>query len=212
MSRPLPAAVAEATHGEREAVRDHILDAALRVIERDGLAGASTRAISAESGLAAGTMYNYFAGRLDLVASAIVRRSEATAEPVAGFADLAGTGTVRGNLEVFAARAGHVLDELLPLVAAAFADAELLDELRRRVAASPRLANPIAGLERYLSAEALLGRVRAEADLPAVCALVGSLCHDDAFQRHLAAFAAPPRTRELDVIAAMLEPADRKEL
>ncbi|MDL9977807.1 TetR/AcrR family transcriptional regulator [Microbacterium candidum] len=211
MSRPLPSAVAAATHGDRDAVRDHILDAALRVVERDGLAGASTRAISAESGLAAGTMYNYFAGRLDVVASAIVRRSERTAEPIADFADLAGTGTVRGNLDVFAQRAGRVLDELLPLVAAAFADADLLQELRRRVAASPRLANPIAGLERYLAAEARLGRVRSDADLPAVCALVGSLCHDDAFQRHLVGFAAPPRARELAVIAAMLEPVDRKD-
>jgi AcrR family transcriptional regulator len=211
MSRPLPVAVAAATGGDREAVQAHILDAALRVIVRDGLSGASTRAISAESGLAGGTMYNYFAGRVDLVAAAIVRRSELTAEPVVEVAQLAGGGTVFDNLMTFMRHAAAVLDELLPLVASSFAEPELLAQLRLRVASSSSLANPVGGLARYLQAEANLGRIRADVDVNAVSAVIGSMCHDDAFQRHLARIPVPPRTRELDFIVASLERIDRQD-
>ena len=41
MPRPLAPDVVATTAGERDAVRDHILDAAHRIIVRDGLAQAS---------------------------------------------------------------------------------------------------------------------------------------------------------------------------
>jgi hypothetical protein len=37
------------------------------------------------------------------------------------------------------------------------------------------------------------------------------MCHDDAFQRHLAGIPVPPRTRELAFIVASLEHIDRKD-
>ena len=71
MPRPLPPhVVARAGGSETEAVRDHILDAALRVIVTQGLAAASTRAVAAEAGIGAGTVYNYFDNRLQLLAHA----------------------------------------------------------------------------------------------------------------------------------------------
>lgn len=50
MPRPLPAHVLTSTGGDSEAVRNHILDAAHRVVVSRRLAAASTRAIANEAG------------------------------------------------------------------------------------------------------------------------------------------------------------------
>lgn len=50
----------------REGVRRRLLDAAKRVVLRDGHEGATTRAILDEAGMSAGTLYNYFASKEEL--------------------------------------------------------------------------------------------------------------------------------------------------
>ena len=50
----------------REQVRRRLLDAARRVVVRDGHEGATTRAILAEAGLSAGSLYNYFSSKEEL--------------------------------------------------------------------------------------------------------------------------------------------------
>lgn len=56
-----------------EAARDALVEAALAVIEREGVAAATTRQISEEAGLPLGTLHYWFRGKDELV-EAVVRR------------------------------------------------------------------------------------------------------------------------------------------
>lgn len=206
MPRPLPTEVLAATGGDIDSVRDHILDAALRAINGHGLAGASTRVIAAEAGVAAGTLYNYFDDRLQLLARAILRRAHVLSRPVADLAASAGEGTVAGNLHEVARHAVSVLDELVPLIGAAFSDTDLLAALRREMAVAPASADPAHGLERYLLAEQEIGRIASEADCSAAASTIVGVCHDRAFHRFLRGARAEPEgvTREIDFVVRAL--------
>jgi AcrR family transcriptional regulator len=205
MPRPLPARVVAATAGHHDAVRDHILDAAHRVIARHGLAAASTRAIAAEAGIGAGTLYNYLDNRLQLLARSILRRAHLLSQPLADLPSRAGSGTVAGNLRDFAHQVTTVLDQLVPLFAAAFSDADLLHALRHEISTGAHAAGTSAAgpVERYLLAERELGRIAPDADCSAAAALVVSLCHDRAFHRFFRGETGDPKPlgREIDLIA-----------
>jgi AcrR family transcriptional regulator len=205
MPRPLPAHVMASTAGHHDAVRNHILDAAHRVIARHGLAAASTRAIAAEAGIGAGTLYNYLDDRLQLLARSILRRAQILSRPLADLPSHAGSGTVAGNLRQFARQVATILEELVPLFAAAFADTDLLDALRKETSTGAHAGGPFAGhpVERYLLAERELGRVAPDADCHAAAVLVVSLCHDRAFHRYFRGETGKPKplTREIDLIA-----------
>lgn len=205
MPRPLPDPVVVATEGDTEAVRRYILDAACRAIADAGLVGATTRAIAHEAGLAGGTLYNYFDDHTDLLAKSIVHRAGSLAEPVAGFVSRAGRHTVTANLMAFVRTAAEVLDHILPIVAASFANPRLLDRIRREMTTIDPLGDPAGAVERYLGAERELGRISPDADCHAAAHLIVSLCHDDAFQRHLAG--GGPRTnrrREIGLVVHAL--------
>jgi len=210
MPRPLPAHIQAATDGDAEAIRGHILTAAYRVIARDGLAAASTRAIAHEAGLGGGTLYNYFGNRLRLLAQAIVRHATTITDPASDLPSRAGVGTVAENLEYFAGQASTALDQLVPLFAAAFSDGALLAEIRREVAEAGMLSNPAATVERYLIAERGLGRIAPHADCLAAASIVVSMCHDDAFQGYLHGAGVPPKSRraEFELIAQSLTEAE----
>jgi AcrR family transcriptional regulator len=186
MPRPLAPDVVASTAGERDAVRDHILDATHRVIVRDGLALASTRAIAEEAGVAIGTLYNYFEDRQQLVAESILRRAGVLSAPLHQLPSRAGSGTVADNLRRFAGALSDMLDQLVPLVAAAFSDGELLDAIRRTMAPGHGSSGPFAAhpIEAYLSAERALGRVAPDADCSAAASMVVSVCHERAFLDH----------------------------
>ncbi len=205
MPRPLPAHVVAFTGGHHDAVRDHILDAAHRVIARHGLAAASTRAIAEEAGIGAGTLYNYVDNRLQLLARTILRRAHVLSRPLADLPSRAGSGTVAGNLRDFARQIATILDQLVPLFAAAFSDTDLLGVLQRESRTETRPGGPFAlhPIERYLLAERELGRIAPDADCRAASDLVVSLCHDRAFQRYFRGETETPKPlgREIDLIA-----------
>lgn len=189
MPRPLPPEVVALTGGDPVAVRAHILDATRRVIESVGLAAASTRAIADAAGLSGGTLYNYFDNRIELVAAAIVDRARLLTDVIADFPARAGGDTITGNLDFFVGRTVAVLDQLVPLFAAAFSDEQLMAAIRRQIqelSHTVPLADPPGVVERYLLAERDLGRVRMDVDCRAAALLVVGICHDDAFHHHLA--------------------------
>lgn len=206
MPRPLSAPVLEATGGDVEAIRDHILDAAHRVVSTHGLAAASTRAIAAEAGVAAGTIYNYFEDRLELLARSMLRRAHVLARPLADLPSRAGTGTVAGNLRHNARLATGILDELVPLIGAAFSDTGLLGALRRQMAAADPSTGPAHLVERYLLAERELGRISPDADCRAAASAIVGVCHDRAFHRYLSGQTGPPKppSKEIDLIVRAL--------
>lgn len=206
MPRPLPKKVQKLTGGEAQSVREHILDAAYRVIKVKGLSGASTRVIAVEADLGAGTVYNYFDSRLQLLAQAILRRIVLLSRPVRDLPQRAGKYTVASNLRYYARRISPTLDELVPLGAAAFSDPELLAVIRVEHADMESVHGSVNILSRYLLAEQELGRISETADCRAAAAIVFRICHDQAFHRYLQDGSRQPDSlkRELDFVAKAL--------
>lgn len=185
MPRPLSDKIVASTGGEAEAIREHILDAALRVIQGEGLAAASTRAIASEAGIAPGTLYNYFGDRLQLLAQTILRRIYSLSQPIGEVELNVGKGSIASNLHAFVRHSGIVMDELVPLIASAFSDTDLLNALRHEMATSENAFDPGHALQKYLLEERELGRVSRETNCSAVASTIVSICHDRAFHRFL---------------------------
>ena len=205
MPKPLPEHIQSVTGGDLGAVRAYLLDATHRVIAEQGLSSASTRNVAAEAGISAGTLYNYFDDRLDLVASAILRRAHVLSQPIGELPARAGTATVRRNLLWFARHADTVLEELVPLIAAAFGEPDLLAVLRERMADDDPAAIATDVVTTYLRDEQRLGRIDADAHCRTAAATIVSLVHDRAFQHYLRGTtesAAP--TREIGFLASAL--------
>lgn len=159
-------------------VREQLFQAAERVLFRDGPDRLTSRAITAEAGVAKGLLYNHFTDLDEFMAELIFERTRAAAEQVTRLPESAGTGTVRGNLT----------DAALSLLESrAFAIAGLL---MFRPTLMTRLhevggRHPFHVLEdiehafaTYLAAEKERGRVAADADLEAIAlAIVGTVHH-----------------------------------
>lgn len=210
MPRPLPADVLAATGGDPQAVRRHILAAARRVIDREGLAAASTRAIAEEAGVSGGTLYNYFDSHTHLLAKSIVQRADDLVGPALDLPERAGRGAIADNLAYFVRQAATILDQLIPALAATFSDAALLDAVRLEMAQVAALNDPAGTVERYLLAERELGRIHATADCRAAAALIVTICHDDAFNRYLRGTDGRRRSRrrEIALVVRAIAPAD----
>lgn len=209
MPKPLPAHIREATGGDPDAVRAYLLDATHRVVVTQGLAATSTRHIATEAGVAGGTLYNYFDDRVDLVAAAILRRAHVLAQPIAALTTRAGKYTVKTNLLWFARHADGVLSELVPLIAAAFGEPDLLDTIRHQMADNDPAHIAAHIVEVYLRDEQALGRIAPDAHCAAAAATIVSICHDRAFQRFLRGdpIATPDSSRdEIEFVAAALAP------
>lgn len=56
---------------DHDARRRELLDAVVRVIAEDGLEGATTRALARETGWSTGALAHYFAGKADILSSAL---------------------------------------------------------------------------------------------------------------------------------------------
>lgn len=210
MPRPLSEKIVASTHGEAEAIREHILDAALRVIQSEGLAAASTRAIASEAGIAPGTLYNYFGDRLQLVAQTILRRIHVLSLATSELELQPGKGSIASNLHIFVKYSTLALDELVPLIASAFSDTELLNALRSEMMNADNAFNPGKYVEEYLLEERKLGRVSKDADCGAVASTIISICHDRAFQRFLIGDTrkTEAKLKEIEFIAEAITPRD----
>jgi AcrR family transcriptional regulator len=182
------------------------MEATWRVIANDGLTAASTRAIAEEAGISGGTLYNYFDNHVQLVAKSIISNARALTNPVAALPSRAGQHTVEVNLRYFVQKARAALDELVPTLAAAFSDKDLLHAVRHEMTTVDPLADPAGVVERYLLAERKLGRIAPHADCSAAASIMTSMCHDDAFQRYLQGRSGKPksRNREIEFIARSL--------
>jgi AcrR family transcriptional regulator len=213
MPRPLSKKILATTHGESEAIREHILEVALRVIQREGLAEASTRTIAKEVGIATGTLYNYFDDRLQLLAQTILRRISLLSQPVADRALHVGKRSVASNLHDFVRHSALVMDELVPLIASVFSETELLQALRKEMTSTDAAFNPEQALEEYLIAERELGRIASHIDCGAVASTVVSICHDHAFHRYLLGDMSKNESNleEIDFIADAIVSSDSLE-
>ncbi|KQQ03347.1 MULTISPECIES: TetR/AcrR family transcriptional regulator [unclassified Rathayibacter] len=122
---------------DHDARRRAIVDALLRIADRDGLEAATSRAIAAELGVATGSLWHYFpnfdavlSGAFDVV---FRRTNERIAERAAGLSGLA------------ALRA--MVTEILPLDAVTRAEARLVVSFWGRVAVIDSLASTVSSVD-----------------------------------------------------------------
>jgi AcrR family transcriptional regulator len=161
------------------AIRDarrQLLDAAERVLLRDGPAALTSRAVTAEAGVAKGVMHRHFADFDAFLAEFVLDRAERMDPQAAALREVAGTGTVAGNL------AGALTALFSSAAVAIVALVDFRDDLRARLRESwpagvPVLTEAMVIIASYLAAERDLGRVAGDADIDTLSAVLMGAGH-----------------------------------
>jgi len=144
--------------------RGQLFDAAERVLLRDGPGALTSRAVTAEAGVAKGVLHRHFADFDAFLTELALDRLAWIAAQAAALQAGAGRGTVAGNLA--AVLPGLFNPAMLALIRLVIAR----DKLRARLRAAtgsrlPPLSESTALVAGYLTAERDLGRVAADADI-----------------------------------------------
>jgi AcrR family transcriptional regulator len=156
--------------------RGQLFDAAERVLLRDGPAALTSRAVTAEAGVAKGVLHRHFADFDAFLAELALERIARIGDQAQALRAAAGTGTVAGNLAA-------ALPELFsPAVLALVRLVIARDELRARLRAAtgsriPLLSESVAMAARYLEAERDLGRITPGADISTLAPILVSSAH-----------------------------------
>jgi AcrR family transcriptional regulator len=154
------------------ALREHLIDAAERLLADKQVATITTRDIARAAGVSDGVLYNYFADKHELVVAALVRRYGVLMTMFDTGLPVPGTGTVEDNLKAYAVASLDLVAETLPVVSGLLSEPALLHRFIAAIHTEPfgphRMRQPIAG---YLAAEQRLGRL-GDFDVDAAVALV----------------------------------------
>jgi AcrR family transcriptional regulator len=145
-------------------VRAQLFGAADRVLLRGGPSALTTRAVTAEAGVATGVLHRHFADFDDFLAQYILDRINQMDSQAAALREAAGTGTVVGNL------AGALSALFSSVAVAVVALITFRDELRARLrrtwpAGVPVLTEAVDMTAAYLTAERERGRIAPGADV-----------------------------------------------
>ena len=197
------------------ALRRHLLDVTQRLLAAHGAAGLTTREIAREAQVADGLLYNHFAGKDDLVVTALGERATALVDGFLAAQPEPGTATLEENLTVIARSVLELTVQTVPLVTGLLGQAALLSRFIDAIhtgQAGPQTA--FAAVVDELTAEQALGRVSADVDLRAVVELLFGACLSRAFIGQLSAHevpAMPQEGRDLDAVVAVLVRALRPD-
>jgi AcrR family transcriptional regulator len=155
--------------------RRQLLDAAERVLLRDGPSALTSRSVTAEADCAKGVLHRHFADFDEFLAELVQERITRVADQAAALRAAAGRGTIPGNL------AGALTDLLDPTALAMVSLVFFRDEVRARLRGTgpahgvPVLAEAREMLAAYLAEERALGRIAADADVDNVAlSLIGA--------------------------------------
>jgi AcrR family transcriptional regulator len=149
------------------AIRDprrQLFDAAERVLLRDGPAGLTSRAVTAEAGVAKGVLHRHFADFDAFLTELALDHVAQIGAQAAVLRAMAGSGTVAGNLatalpEVFS-------PAILALIRLVIARDDLRTRLRTVTGSRiPLLSELTAMVADYLATERDLGRIPADTDI-----------------------------------------------
>jgi AcrR family transcriptional regulator len=190
--------------------REEILAAAARIMQTEGYARATTKAIAREAGYSEAALYKHFTDKAEIFLAVLSEQLPGLDPLLRHLEESAGERTVRANLEEVAATAIAFYVETFPIGMSLYSSQTLLAAHRDRVremGAGPRV--PIDAVARYLDAERRIGRLGAEADPFAMAALLLGACFQEAF---LATFAGevPSEAARAEIarrlVAALLGP------
>jgi len=155
--------------------RQQLFDAAERVLLRDGPSALTSRAVTTEAGVAKGVLHRHFDDFDAFLAELVEDRIAGIGRQCGVLRACAGTGTVVGILtSALTDLFGSVAVAIVPLII--FRD-ELRIRLRRARPGGgvPILAEAVAMIACYLTAEREAGRIAADADVDTLApALIGA--------------------------------------
>jgi AcrR family transcriptional regulator len=156
--------------------RGQLFDAAERVLLRDGPAALTSRAVTAEAGVAKGVLHRHFADFDEFLTGLALDRIAGIGLQADALRAAAGTGTVPGTLAT--ALPGLFTPAALALIRLVIAR----DELRARLQAAagsrvPLLSEATAMIAGYLTAERDLGRIAAGADIGTLAPALAGAAH-----------------------------------
>jgi AcrR family transcriptional regulator len=155
--------------------RGQLFDAAERVLLRGGPGGLTSRAVTAEAGVAKGVLHRHFADFDAFLTELTLDHLARIDARSAALRAVAGSGTVAGNL------AGALPDLFTPATLALIRLVIARDELRARLRVAtgsrlPLMSESTAMVAGYLAAERDLGRIAADVDLGTLApTLVGAV-------------------------------------
>jgi AcrR family transcriptional regulator len=157
-------------------VREQLFAAADRVLAREGPAGLTTRAVTAEAGVANGVLHRHFRDLDEFLVSFLASRLEAIAGSAAALPGRAGHGTVAGNLtEATVTVFGAEAQALMSLIAAKPGLGAAVEHTTDRAGGLGDIERHFAG---YLDAEKKLGRIGPGADTKTLAfSLLGTVHH-----------------------------------
>jgi AcrR family transcriptional regulator len=147
--------------------RQRLLDAAAAVFVERGYARATTKEIAKAADVAEGTIYRHFADKAELFQAVLSEQRVGSADALVELPKLAGTGTVRENLQRLIQLIEDAERHIAPLAASVSSDSELtsaLAALGGKGTMSEMAASPLGPLAAYLEAEQKLGRVKPDID------------------------------------------------
>jgi AcrR family transcriptional regulator len=154
--------------------RLQLVDAAERILLRDGPSALTGRALTSEAGVAKGVLHRHFDGFDDFLVEVVDRRAARIDEQARALLASAGTSTVNDTL------IDALVELFAPAVVSIIAIVTFQDGLRRRLldagaSGIPLLSEACAMFAGYLGAERELGRIAADADVDALgIAVVGA--------------------------------------
>jgi AcrR family transcriptional regulator len=178
----------------RPARRDHLLDAAERIVRRDGVGRLTLDAVAAEAGTSKGGLLYHFASR-DALITAMVERHVASFGTTLE-ASMAADPEPPGRWTRAYLRASAPTDEPTESDAAATG-------LLAAMASNPALADPLR--ERYAAWREQI----ADDGLPEADAMIVSLAADGLWMADLLGFASPSGERRARIMARLLELAGK---
>lgn len=165
--------------------RDRLLAAAARVFARDGLAGATTRAIAREAGVNEVTLFRHFGSKARLITAVVGqnfgRNWQPEREPPPASDDL------RADLALHARRYERLLQANLPLIRT------MIGEIRHHVGHEHQVFKAIfrplrASLVARLEAAQAVGALRADADAALLADLFSGMIFTGVLRRSSAQF------------------------
>jgi AcrR family transcriptional regulator len=144
--------------------RKQLFDAAERIVLRDGASALTSRAVTAEAGVAKGVLHRHFADFDAFLADFVMDRIDRMDSEAAALVSSAGTGAVVDNL-------AEALTTLFESVAVAIVSLiTFRDDFRARLretwpAGVPVLTEAVIMISSYLTVERALGRIADDADV-----------------------------------------------
>lgn len=151
--------------------RNQLFDAAERVLLRDGPSALTSRAVTAEAGVAKGVLHRHFADFDSFLAELVADRIGRIDDQAAALCKAAGTATVASNLTE--ALSTLFQSVAVAIVALIISRGDLRLRLRQNTPTGvPLLSEATAMTASYLAIERQLGRIVAEADIEALAPML----------------------------------------